>query len=84
MNTLLAAFFEEALDEFHILPLEESFLEFSFDLVLDDNLRTLDSLQLSAAISLTETSEPIRFVCADERLLEIAEQYGLKTTNPTE
>jgi predicted nucleic acid-binding protein len=46
---LLSTFFQEALDDFVMIPVEESFLEFSFDLVVEDDLRTLDSLQLSAA-----------------------------------
>jgi predicted nucleic acid-binding protein len=41
MNALLGAFFEEALDGFLILPLEESLVQFSFDLVIEDDLRTI-------------------------------------------
>lgn len=55
MNGLLGEFFREALDDFLLVPLEESALKFSFDLVLEDDLRTLDSLQLSAAMSSRQT-----------------------------
>ena len=44
MNALLASFFREALDEFVIIPMDESIQQFSFDLILEEDLRTLDSL----------------------------------------
>lgn len=82
MNSLLTAFFAEALDDFLMLPFDESFLQFSFDLVLAEDLRTLDSLQLSAALSIDyEDSAPV-FVCADSDLISTAENLGLETINP--
>jgi len=83
MNTLLAAFFREALDDFVIIPLEESVLQFSFDLVLEHDLRTLDSLQLSAALSVHTDAEPVRFVSADAELVAAAETNGLDAETPT-
>jgi predicted nucleic acid-binding protein len=44
LNESIGVFFREALDAFVIVPLEESLLTFSFDLILEDDLRTLDSL----------------------------------------
>ena len=82
MNELLSAFFREALDEFVIVPLEESLLTFSFELVLEADLRTLDSLQLSAGLSLDEGLEGMRFVTADGDLAERAEKRGLRTVVP--
>ena len=38
MNGLLSSFFQEALEEFLILPLEESILQFSFKLILEDDV----------------------------------------------
>lgn len=82
MNALIGAFFREALDEFIIVPLDESLTEFSFELVVEDDLRTLDSLQLSAALSLsTEEGDPT-FVCADRDLVSTARRHGLDTVNP--
>jgi predicted nucleic acid-binding protein len=83
VNSLLAAFFEEALDDFVILPLEESIQQFSFDLILEDDLRTLDSLQLSAALSLVAEDTDVVFVSADKELVTVAERRGLQVLNPS-
>lgn len=82
VNALLASFFREALDDFVVLPMEESTQQFSFDLVLEDDLRTLDSLQLSAALSLAAGDNDVVFVSADGDLVSTAEQRGLETINP--
>lgn len=82
MTNLISVFFREALDDFVILPLEESVMTFSFDLILDEDLRTLDSLQLSAGLSLASEIENLTFVTADEKLVEIADQRGLETVRP--
>ena len=82
VNDLLAAFFEEALEEFAILPMEESIQQFSFDLILEDDLRTLDSLQLSAALSLATEDTEITFVSADKELAATARNNGLDAINP--
>lgn len=82
MNGLLSEFFEEALADFLIVPMEESILSFSFDLVLKDDLRTLDSLQLAAALSVNSRTDSVGFVTADERLIEVAERRGLRAVNP--
>jgi predicted nucleic acid-binding protein len=84
VSTLLSGFFEEALSEFVVLPMDESYHQFSFDLVLEVDLRTLDSLQLSAALStVTESSAPTS-VSADVDLLAVAADRGLETLNPDE
>jgi uncharacterized protein len=44
-------------------------------------LRTLDALQL-AACQISRTSEELTFVCADDRLLEIATLEGLRVLDP--
>jgi predicted nucleic acid-binding protein len=82
MEQLIAVFFQEALDEFLILPMEESLLNFSFELVLDDDLRTLDSLQLSAGLSLAQEVDDVVFVTADDDLAETGEQHNLETVVP--
>lgn len=82
MNQLLGAFFNEALDASVIVPVEESMLAFSFDLVLEDDLRTLDSLQLSAGRSLDRELDGVTFVTADESLAAVAERHGLATVVP--
>jgi predicted nucleic acid-binding protein len=82
LDTLLAAFFEEALSDFVILPMDESIQEFSFSLILEDDLRTLDSLQLSAALSMTAEDADVVFVSADSDLISVADRRGLDTINP--
>jgi predicted nucleic acid-binding protein len=82
MEQLISVFFQEALDEFVILPLEESLLNFSFELVLEDDLRTLDSMQLSAALSLAQEMEDLVFVTADEDLAKIGKRHTLETVVP--
>lgn len=82
MEQLISVFFREALDEFVILPMEESLLNFSFELVLEDDLRTLDSLQLSVGLSLAQEVEEIVFVTADEALAETGKRHDLETVVP--
>lgn len=84
MNRLLRAFFVEALEEFHILPMEESVVQFSFDLVLEDDLRTLDALQLSTGLSIDPGPDSLAFVSADADLLAVAEKRELAVINPSE
>ena len=45
-------------------------------------LRTLDALQLAAALILHERGELDRFVCADATLCDIARAEGLSVLNP--
>lgn len=82
VDGFIGAFFREALAEFVILPLHETLFDRSFELVLRDDLRTLDSLQLSAALAVDSTVDDLRFMCADIELVAVADQRGLDTTNP--
>ena len=82
MNAVLAAFFKEALDDCIILPMDESIHQFSFGLILEDDLRTLDSLQLSTALSLQTTETDVVFVCADADLVSVVQTRGLETVTP--
>jgi hypothetical protein len=45
-------------------------------------LRTLDALQLSAALWLKSQQQLDHFLCADPRLGEAAQQEGLSVVNP--
>ncbi|ACV13050.1 conserved hypothetical protein [Halorhabdus utahensis DSM 12940] len=83
MNALLASFFREALDDFVIVPMDESIQQFSFDLILEDDLRTLDSLQLSAALSTSGEDIEVVFVSADRELVSVADNWGLGTVVPS-
>jgi len=82
VSSLLATFYREATAEFTIVPLDESAMAATFDLVLEHDLRTLDSLQLSSALRLAEEFDDFAFVCADRDLLEIGADRGLSTVDP--
>jgi len=81
MNQLLGKFFDEALTDFVMLPMDEALMQHSIDLVLENDLRTLDSLQLSTALSLPEENDVV-FISADKELVSTAEQRGITTINP--
>lgn len=81
-DDLLAAFFREALDDFVIVPMEESIQQFSFDLILEDDLRTLDSLQLAAALTMAGDETDVVFVSADSDLVATASNRGLQSVDP--
>ena len=76
----MTRFFQDAIKEFLILELDDGHIKDSVALVLKHSLRTLDALQLAVAIGLKD-AKPI-FVCADKKLVSIAEKEGLKTINP--
>ena len=82
VDELLAAFFDEALSDFLIVSTEEALFTHSFDLILEDDLRTLDSLQLSAALAVAEEVENIAFVSADRELVSVASSRNLEAINP--
>ena len=79
---LFANFYDEALGNFLVVPLDDVALEHTLDLVLEDDLRTLDSLQLSAALSFAGAVEELQFVCSDRELATVAEARGLATICP--
>lgn len=82
VDKLLTAFFDEALSDFLIVSTEEALFTYSFDLILEDDLRTLDSLQLSAALAVSDEVGELLFVSADRELVSVANNRGLETVNP--
>ncbi|MCL9812045.1 type II toxin-antitoxin system VapC family toxin [Natranaeroarchaeum aerophilus] len=82
VDRLLTVFFRESLEEFTIVALDETRFEQALDLVLEDDLRTLDSLQLAAALEVNADLE-CQFVCADDDLISVADTHGLETIDPT-
>ncbi len=80
LDIALSRFFHDAIKDFLILEIDDTHIKESIALVLKRNLRTLDSLQLAVALSLKEL-KPV-FVCADKRLVSVAEKEGLETINP--
>ena len=69
---LVANFYHEALGNFLVVPLDDVTLEHTLDLVLEGDLRTLDSLQLSAALSFAGAVDELQFVCSDRELATTA------------
>lgn len=82
-DDLLAAFFTEATRAFTIVPVDDDAFVEAFELVLEDDLRTLDALQLGSALYLVDPALEPTFVCADENLVTVASKRGLPTIDPT-
>lgn len=80
LDVALSKFFHDAIKDFLVLELDEEHIKDSVVLVLKRNLRTLDSLQLAVALGLKEL-KPV-FVCADKKLVSVAEKEGLHALNP--
>ncbi len=80
LKAALSRFFHDAIKDFLVLQIDDAHIKESIVLVLKRNLRTLDSLQLAVALGLKELN-PV-FVCADKKLVSVAEKEGLKTINP--
>jgi len=76
----ISKFFHDAIKEFTVLEISEENVKDSIELVLSENLRTLDALQLAVALGLKDL-EAI-FVCADKNLINAAKSIGLNVVNP--
>lgn len=81
-DDLLVEFFREATGTFMLAPIDDDGFVRAFDLVLKDDLRTLDSLQLGTALELAGPDVELTFVCADGDLVDVARNRGLATLNP--
>ncbi len=80
LDTVMNRIEDDAAREFLVSKLESETILRARDLVLGYGLRTLDALQLAAALSLVALS-PV-FVCSDARLIQAAESAGLTVLNP--
>lgn len=80
MQDALAQFASDTLQQLIVVGFRSGFIQRAKDLVLQHNLRTLDSLQLAAVLGFSPLSP--MFVCADEPLCKAAESVGLTTLNP--
>jgi len=80
LDIALSKFFHDAIKDFLVLELDGEHIKGSITLVLKRNVRTLDALQLAVALSLKELK--VAFVCADKKLVSVAEKEGLQTINP--
>lgn len=80
MNNTLARFAESVLRNLIVVGFRSGFIQRARDLVLKHDLRTLDAFQLAAALEF-EPLSPI-FVCADDRLSDVARTVGFTVLNP--
>ena len=91
MQEITTAAKEEALKNFHkdcrerfiVNPLDTTTIKKAKEIIgrygEKKSIKTLDALQLAACIL---ENEEIEFVCADVKLIEIAELEGVKGINP--
>lgn len=74
--------YRETTGTFTLVPIDDAGFVRAFDLVLTDDLRTLDSLQPGTALELAGPDVELTFVCADGDLVAVAENRGIATLNP--
>jgi len=80
MNGAMAQFDNAVLNDLIVLGFRSGFIQQARDLVRQRSLRTLDALQLTAALEFSALA-PV-FVCADEGLCRAASNVGLVVLNP--
>lgn len=80
MNGAMAQFDNAVLNDLIVLGFRSGFIQQARDLVRQRSLRTLDALQLTAALEFSALA-PV-FVCADEGLCRTASDVGLVVLNP--
>src|SRR3989344_2348118 len=82
LDVVLSKFYSDVMEEFTVLGIGDSHIISSINLVLQHNLKALDSFQLAVALELEDLN--ITFVSADNKLCETAKKEGLKTIKPEE
>lgn len=80
LNLVLSRFFTDVMEILTIVGVTDSHVISSSDLILEYNLKALDSLQLATAVRLKELDAI--FISADEKLCEAARKEGLNVVNP--
>ena len=73
-------FFNDMEKRYVPIPFDDSNVVKAISLIEKHDLRTLDALHLSAALTIKDT-EPI-FVSSDRKLLKAAQEEGFTTLNP--
>lgn len=72
--------------EYVLVPYSEALMSTAETLLARHPLRTLDAIQLAAALTLKSTfpvnDVPLTFLSADDRLIAVAQQEHLLTENP--
>lgn len=88
-STLVSAFEYDIASKFRPLTVMPPTIETARRLAAQHPLRAYDAVQLATAWLLNrdlldDGQAPLTFVCADERLVDIAQAEGLLTENPTQ
>ena len=84
---VIRAFEYDIAHRYNLLDVMAITLETARQLVKQHPLRAYDAVQLATALLLNQdllnsNDEPLAFVCADDRLIGIAQAEGLLTENP--
>ena len=84
---ILASLDYDAKNLYNILAVEPTVVQTAIRLANDHPLRAYDAVQLASAWLANETlvragRSPLTFICADDRLLAVAQAEGLPTDNP--
>jgi uncharacterized protein len=86
LTSALQAYTDHSHKEYVLVPYSEALSNTAGTLLARHPLRTLDAIQLAAALSLQSTfppdASPLTFVSADDRLIAIARLENLLTENP--
>jgi len=76
----LERFDADVLNSLAVVEINRELIDQARSLVLSNNLRALDALQLASALG--TKSESLVFISADERLVQAAQANGLSVLNP--
>jgi predicted nucleic acid-binding protein len=86
LSVLLRSYAAHSQREYLLVPYTDSLIDLAQALIGRQPLRTLDALQLAAAVelrnSLPADSPSLVFLSADDRLVRTARQEGLRVENP--
>ena len=86
LELMLRAYVTHSHQDYLLVSYADSLMERAAALLAHHALRVLDAIQLAAALDLKDRLPaddlPVAFLCADERLVEIARREHLHARNP--
>ena len=88
LTLVLQAYTTHSHEEYALIPYSEDLMNTAAALIARHPLRTLDAIQLAAALSLRAAlpagAPPIIFLSADDRLMAVARREHLLAENPND
>lgn len=85
LRTLIHRHFSSS---YTVIDVNSTIVQLSVDLLFRHPLRAYDAVQLATALIINQRSQPynirLNFVCADTRLLNVAQAEGLQTDDPNQ